>query len=375
MDFDYSVEQDMLRDTLASYLADHYDFETRRAVVATPAGWRPKVWADLAERLNLLGAAFPEEYGGMGGGAIENAVVMEELGKALVVEPYLGTVVIGGGLLKQVGGALAAEWLPRIIAGQAVLAFAYSEPQARYNLAEVATTATKRDGGYVLSGRKTGVTGGPWASQLLVTARSGDGISLLLVDTDAKGLTRSDYPTIDGGRASDITFNDVLVPAERLLGAEGAALPLVERAADEAICALCAEAVGGMRRMLADTVVYASQRKQFGVALATFQVLQHRMADMFTALEQSAALTLVATMKLDRPAAERALAASAAKAQVGKAAKLLGQAAVQIHGGMGITEELSLGHYFRRATAIGNQFGNTDYHLRRYADLSLADAA
>ncbi|AXQ29330.1 pimeloyl-CoA dehydrogenase small subunit [Solimonas sp. K1W22B-7] len=375
MDFDYSVEQDMLRDTLASYLADHYDFETRGAVVATPAGWRPKVWADLAERLNLLGAAFPEEYGGLGGGALENAVVMEELGKALVVEPYLGTVVIGGGLLKQVGGALAAEWLPRIIAGQAVLAFAYSEPQARYSLAEVATTATKRDGGYVLNGRKTGVTGGPWASQLLVTARSGEGISLLLVDADAQGLTRSDYPTIDGGRASDITFHDVFVPAERLLGAEGAALPLVERAADEAICALCAEAVGGMRRMLADTVAYASQRKQFGVALATFQVLQHRMADMFTALEQSAALTLVATMKLDRPAAERALVASAAKAQVGKAAKLVGQAAVQIHGGMGITEELALGHYFRRATAIGSQFGSTDFHLRRYADLSLADAA
>ncbi|PPE72665.1 pimeloyl-CoA dehydrogenase small subunit [Solimonas fluminis] len=375
MDFDYSVEQDLLRDTLASYLADHYDFEMRRAAVSTPAGWRPKVWADLAERLNLLGAPFPEEYGGLGGGAIENAIVMEELGKALVVEPYLGTVVIGGGLLRQAGGALAAEWLPRIIAGHAVLAFAAAERQARYSLGDIAATAAPAEGGYRLNGRKTGVAGGPWASQFLVTARSGPGISLLLVDAGARGLTRSDYPTIDGGRASDLSFDDVVVPAARLVGAEGAALPLVERIADEAICALCAEAVGGMRRMLADTVAYASQRKQFGVPLSTFQVLQHRMADMYTALEQSAALTLVATMKLDRPAAERALAASAAKVQIGNAAKFIGQSAVQIHGGMGVTEELSLGHYFRRATAIGAQFGNADFHLRRYADLSLADAA
>ncbi len=374
MDFDYSVEQNLLRDTLASYLADHYDFETRRAAVAAPAGWRPKIWADLAERLNLLGAPFPEEFGGLGGGAVENAIVMEELGKALVVEPYLGTVVIGGGLLKQAGGALAAQWLPRVIAGEVVLAFAGAERQARYDLGQVATTATPRNGGYVLDGRKTGVTGGPWASHFLVTARTGAGLSLLLVDAQAEGITRSDYPTIDGGRASDLVFEQVLVPADRLLGAEGGALPLVERVADEAVCALCAEAVGAMRRMLAETVVYASQRKQFGAPLASFQVLQHRMADMFTALEQSAALTLVATMKLDRPADERALAASAAKAQVDKAAKFVGESAVQIHGGMGITEELSLGHYFRRCTAIAAQFGNADFHLRRYADLSLAAA-
>ena len=374
MDFDYSVEQDLLRDTLASYLADHYDFETRRAAVAAPAGWRPKVWADLAQRLNLLGAPFPEEVGGLGGGAVENAIVMEELGKALVVEPYLGTVVIGGGLLRQAGGALAAQWLPRVIAGEAVLAFAAAERQARYDLGKVATTATKRDGGYELNGHKAGVTGGPWASQLLVTANGAAGFNLFLVDADAPGISRSDYPTIDGGRASDIRFDKVFVPAVRLLGLEGAALPLVQRVADEAVCALCAEAVGAMRRMLAETVTYASQRKQFGAPLASFQVLQHRMADMFTALEQSAALTLVATMKLDRPAAERALAASAAKVQVDRAAKFVGESAVQIHGGMGITEELSLGHYFRRCTAIAAQFGNADFHLRRYADLSLAAA-
>jgi alkylation response protein AidB-like acyl-CoA dehydrogenase len=381
VDFAFTEEQDLLRDTLGSWLSDHYDFETRRAAVASAAGWRPEVWRALAQDLSLFGAAFPETLGGLGGNTVEHSVVMEEFGKALVVEPYLGTLVIGGGLLKQAGGAVAAEFVPRIIAGEAVLAFAASEPQSRYDFADLQTTATRQQGDWVLNGRKSIVVGAPWATHLLVTARSGGaqrdrgGVTLLLVDADAPGVRRQDYPTIDGGRASEIWFDAVRVPAGRVIGGADDALPLVERIADEAICALCAEAVGGMRRMLADTVNYASQRKQFGAPLASFQVLQHRMADMFAALEQSSALTQVATMKLERPTVERALAASAAKVQVGNAAKFIGQAAIQIHGGMGITEELALGHYFRRATAIGSQFGSVDHHLRRYADLSLADAA
>ena len=332
----------------------------------------------LAEELSLFGAAFPETLGGLGGNAIEHAVVMEEFGKALVVEPYLGTLVIGGGLLKQAGGALAAEFVPRIIDGDAVLAFAASEPQARYDLADLQTTAVRQQGDWVLNGRKSFVVGAPWATQLLVTARSSGaqrdrgGVTLLLVDADAAGIRRQDYPTIDGGRASEVWFEGVRIPAGRVIGEADGALSLLERIADEAICALCAEAVGGMQRMLADTVSYASQRKQFGTPLASFQVLQHRMADMYAALEQSSALTQVATMKLESPAIERALAASAAKVQIGQAAKFIGQAAIQIHGGMGITEELALGHYFRRTTAIGSQFGSVDFHLRRYADLALA---
>lgn len=381
MDFAFTEEQNLLRDTLANWLSDHYDFETRRAAVASAAGWRPEVWRALAQDLSLFGAAFPETLGGLGGNAVEHSVVMEEFGKALVVEPYLGTLVIGGGLLKQAGGATAEEFVPRIIAGEAVLAFAAGEPQSRYDLADLQTTATRQQGDWVLNGRKSIIVGAPWATHLLVTARSGGaqrdrcGVSLLLVDADAPGIRRQDYPTIDGGRASEIWFDAVRVPAGRVIGGADDALPLVERIADEAICALCAEAVGGMRRMLADTVNYASQRKQFGTPLSSFQVLQHRMADMFAALEQSSALTQVATMKLERPTVERALAASAAKVQIGNAAKFIGQAAIQIHGGMGITEELALGHYFRRATAIGSQFGSVDHHLRRYADLSLADAA
>lgn len=372
MDFAFTEEQGLLRDTLAGWLRDHYDFETRRKVVSSEPGWRPQVWRALSQDLNIFGAAFPESLGGLGGNAIEHSVVMEEFGKALVVEPYLGTLVIGGGLLKQAGGALAAEFVPQIIAGEAVLAWAGSERQARYDLAALQTTATASGGEWLLSGHKSQVIGAAWSTHYLVSASSTGGVTLLLVDANSPGIRRQDYPTIDGGRASELWFDKVRVPATRVLGEPGAALPLVERMADEAICALCAEAVGAMRVMLADTVNYASQRKQFGTPLASFQVLQHRMADMYAALEQSIALTQVATMKLEQPAAERALSASAAKAQIGNAAKFIGQSAVQIHGGMGITEELSLGHYFRRTTAIGSQFGSVDHHLRRYADLSLA---
>ncbi|HXG29499.1 MAG TPA: acyl-CoA dehydrogenase family protein [Nevskiales bacterium] len=380
MDFEYSEEQNMLRDTLAGYLARHYDFEARCAAVRSASGWRPEVWRALAQELSIFGAAFPESLGGLGGGAIEHAIVMEELGKVLALEPYLGTLVIGGGLLKQAGGALAQEFVPRIMAGEAVLAFAQAEPGVRYALTEVATTAKRQADGYVLNGRKSVVIGAPWATQLVVVARSGgaprdaEGITLLLVDKDSNGIRTQDYPTIDGGRAAEVFFDEVRVPAGRVIGTEGAALPLLERVADEAVCALCAEAVGCMRRLLADTVAYACQRKQFGVPIASFQVLQHRMADMFVALEQSIALTLVATLKLDSPPAERALAASAAKVQIGSAGRFIGQAAIQIHGGMGITEELALGHYFKRLTAIGSQFGTAEHHLRRYADLSLAAA-
>jgi alkylation response protein AidB-like acyl-CoA dehydrogenase len=379
VDFAYTTEQTLLRDTLAGWLADQCGFETRRAAARSASGWRPQAWRALAADLGILGAAFPESLGGQGGGAIESGIVMEEFGKVLALEPYVGTVVIGGGFLKHAGGALAADFVPRIVGGEAVLAFAHAEPGTRDRLADIRTTARATGGGYVLSGRKAHVAGGPWATQLVVTARTAgaprdaDGVTVLLVDRASPGLTTEDYPTVDGGRASTVTFADVAVPGARVIGVPGAALPLVERIVDEAICAVCAEGVGAMRRMLADTVSYAGQRKQFGAPLASFQVLQHRIADMFVALEQSAALTQVATLKLDTEA--RARSASAAKAQVGTAGRFLGQAAIQIHGGMGITEELALGHYFRRLTAIAAQFGSTDFHLRRYADLALAAAA
>mgnify|MGYP002779531012 CR=1 FL=1 len=381
MDFNYTEEQGMLRDSVARYLADTYDFDTRRAALKTEAGWRPEVWKAFAEELGILGAPFSEEHGGLGGGAVENMIVMEEIGKALVVEPYLQTVVIGGGFLKRSGHAQAGELIGGIIGGETVIAFAYAEPQARYTWSDLKTTARKDGASYVLNGHKAVVVGAPWATHLLVTARTGggqrerNGVSVFLVEKTAAGVTTRDYPTVDGRRASEVYFENVSVPASALVGDEGSGMALVERVMDEATAAVCSEAVGCMRRLHEGTLDYAKQRKQFGVPIASFQVLQHRMVDMFINLEQSVSMTLMATIKLDESDEERMKAVSAAKVQIGRACKFVGQNAIQIHGGMGMTDELAIGHYFKRATMIEGEFGSVDHHLRRYEDLSLGKAA
>lgn len=381
MDFNYTEEQGMLRDTVASYLRDNYDFDARRHAVKSEAGWRPAVWKAFAEELGILGAPFAEAHGGLGGGPVENMIVMEEVGKSLVVEPYLQTVVIGGGFLKHADNAGAGDVIGRIIAGEAIIAFAYAEPQGRYTWTDLKTTARKDGAGYVLNGHKAVVVGAPWATHLIVTARTGgsqrerNGVSVFLVDKAAPGVVTRDYPTVDGRRASEVYFENVAVGADALLGAEGAAMPLVERVMDEAIAATCSEAVGCMRMLHEGTLDYAKQRKQFGVAIASFQVLQHRMVDMFINLEQSVSMTLMATIKLDESDEERMKAVSAAKVQIGRACKFVGQSAIQIHGGMGMTDELSIGHYFKRATMIEGEFGSVDHHLRRYEELSLGKAA
>ena len=380
MDFNFTEEQSMLRDTVASFLQDKYDFETRRKIVASDTGWRQDYWAAFANELGILGAPFSEELGGLGGGAIENMIVMEEFGKALVVEPYLGTVVIGGGFLKHSGHASASDLIAGIIGGETVIAFAYAEPQARYNWANLKTTAKKEGAGYVLNGHKAVVVGAPWATHLIVTARTGGsqseakGVSVFLVEKNAPGIVTRDYPTVDGQRASEVYFENVSIPAEALIGGEGAGLPLVEKVIDEATAAVCAEAVGCMRKLHEGTLDYARQRKQFGQPIANFQVLQHRMVDMLINLEQSVSMTYMATIKVSDDA-ERAKAVSAAKVQIGKACKFVGQQAIQIHGGMGMTDELSIGHYFKRATMIEGLFGSVDHHLRRYESLSFDKAA
>ena len=381
MDFSFTDEQSMLRDTIASYLADRYDFDTRRAAIKSPSGWRPEVWKAFADELGILGASFSEELGGLGGGAIDNMVVMEEFGKALVVEPYLGTVVIGGGFLKHGASAGAADTIAKIIAGEVTIAFAYAEPQGRYNLANLVTTARKDGAGYVLNGHKAVVIGAPWATHLVVTARTGGGqrdaggISVFLVDKSTTGVVTRDYPTVDGRRASEVFFENVAVGADALIGDEGAALPLIEQVVDEAIAAVCAESCGVLRKLHEGTLDYTKQRKQFGVPIASFQVLQHRMVDMFIQLEQAISMTYMAHIKLGEPAAERAKAISAAKVQIGRACKFVGQNAIQLHGGMGMTDEMAIGHYFKRATMIEGEFGSVDHHLRRYETLSLDAAA
>jgi pimeloyl-CoA dehydrogenase small subunit len=380
MDFSFTEEQSMLRDTVASYLADNYSFDQRRATLAKEPGWSPAVWKAFAEELGILGAPFSEELGGLGGGPVENMIVMEEMGKALVVEPYLGTVVIGGGFLKHSGHAQAEALIGQIIAGEAIFAFAYAEPQGRYNLADLKTTAKKEGGGYVLNGHKAVVIGAPYATHLIVTARTGggqrdaQGVSVFIVPKDAAGVTTRDYPTVDGFRASEVYLENVAVGVEALVGPEGQAAPLIEKVVDEAIAATCAEACGVLRKLHEGTLEYTKQRKQFGQPISAFQVLQHRMVDMFIQVEQSISMTYMATIKLGDEA-ERSKAAAAAKVQIGKACKFVGQNAIQLHGGMGMTDEMAIGHYFKRATMIESAFGSTDHHLARYEFLSLGQAA
>ncbi|MBY9067907.1 acyl-CoA dehydrogenase family protein [Hyphomonas sp. WL0036] len=378
MDFNFTEEQTMIRDSLARLIREQYDFDTRRKVVASKDGWRPEMWAQFAE-LGLLAAPFSEEDGGLGGGPIDAMVVMEEFGKGLVVEPFLQTVVLAGGFLKRGTTAQKEDHLAALVSGERVFAFAYAEPKGRYNLADLSTTAKKSGSDYVINGHKAVVVGAPWASHLIVTARTGGaqrdakGVGVFIVPKDAKGVTTRDYPTVDGRRASEVYFENVTVGADAVIGEDS--LGLVEQVTDEAIAALCAEACGAMKVANAQTVDYAKTRKQFGTPIGKFQVLQHRMADMFIEAEQSVSMTYMATLKLDEDEVARKKAASAAKVRIGQAGRFVGQQAIQIHGGMGMTDELAIGHYFKRLTMIDSELGNVDHHLKRYTDLSAADVA
>lgn len=373
MDFSFTEEQTLLRNSVQSLLADKYDFDTRRKIVKSAEGWSPAMWKQFAD-LGLLAAPFSEEMGGLGGGPIETMILMEEFGRHLVVEPFVETVVLAGGFLREgASKAQADAHIPGIVDGSTVWAFAYAEPQGRYNLADLVTTAKKDGAGYTINGYKAVVLGAPWAQKLIVTARTSggqrdrDGVSVFIVDKNAPGVSTRDYPTVDGRRASEITFENVKVGADALIGAEGKGLPLVEKVTDQAIAALSAEAVGCMGELNKATVEYCKTRKQFGVPIGKFQVLQHRMVDMFMAYEQSISMTYMVNLKLGEDDAERVKAAAGAKVQIGKAGRFVGQQSVQLHGGMGMTDELNVGHYFKRLTMIDTQFGNVDHQLKRYS--------
>ncbi len=376
MDFSFTEEQTLLRNTVQRFVQDKYDFETRMKIIKSDDGWRQDYWQQFAE-LGILAAPFDEDLGGLGGSAIDTMVMMEELGKGLVIEPYLPTVVLGGGFLRH-GGTAAhkQEIIPAVIGGECVISAAYAEPKGRYNLADLETTAKKDGDGFVLNGHKAVALGGPWATHFVITARTSGGqrdeggVTVFLVAKDTAGLTTRDYPTVDGYRASEVMLDNVKVGADAVLGDVDNGLPLVERVIDEGIAALCAEACGVMKQLVDKTIEYSRQRKQFGVAIGSFQVLQHRMVDMYLNYEQSVSMTYMVNLKLGESDVERKKAASAAKVQIGKAGKFIGQNAVQIHGGMGITEEMDVGHYFKRMTMIDTQFGNVDHHMRRYAALS-----
>ncbi|MET8652439.1 acyl-CoA dehydrogenase family protein [Nocardia aurea] len=380
MDFTLTKEQELLRDALAGFLGARYDLEKSRTAVKSGEGWQPAIWRGFADELGILGATLPERVDGMGGGPVELMVIAEELGRALVVEPFVDTVVVGAGLLDRSGGERAEDVLRAIVAGDARTAFAILEPTSGQTLHDLSTTARRDGDSWVIDGAKVVVTSAPLATHLIIAARTGgqrrdhDGISLFLTEFDAAnppaGIEAHSYRTIDDRVGSDLTFTGLRLPADALLGGEGTAWETIDATVDHAIAAIAAESVGCMRKVLADTIDYAKQRQQFGVPIGSFQVLQHRMVDMFMELEQSIAAVYLAIHSLGAARAERAKSISAAKVTVARAARFIGQNAVQLHGAMGMTEELAIGHYFKRLTAIENEFGSTDYHLARYAALT-----
>jgi alkylation response protein AidB-like acyl-CoA dehydrogenase len=372
MDFNLSKEQELLRDGLSRFLSTRYDLEKSRAAAKTGAGWQPDIWRGFADELGILGAALPEDVGGIGGGPVEVMVIAEALGRALVVEPYVDTVVVAGSLLRRAGGSAAKAVLEKVVTGTAIVALAAAEPGSGENWQAVSTVAERDGADWVLRGSKIVVMSAPLATHLLITARTPAGPSLFLVETDsaATGIETHSYRTVDDRRAADLVLDGLRLPADALLGEEGLAWPSLAQARDEGAAAICAEAVGCMRKVLADTVEYCNQRQQFGQPIGSFQVLQHRMVDMYMEVEQAVAAVYLAVLSLEAAPDARARAVSAAKATVGRAARFVGQQAVQLHGGMGMTEELAIGHYFKRLTALQYEFGSTDYHVSRYAELT-----
>lgn len=374
MNFEFSEEQNQLRDSLRSYLAKEVAFAARTRISRSEPGWSSDIWRDFADRLGILGATIGTSAGGQGGGAVDAMLIMEELGECLAPVPFLETAIIGATLLERSGGR--ASELASIVTGDARYALAWGEPGGRYDPCHVDTRAVRTEKGWILSGTKSVVAGAPWATHLLVTARTGGatrdraGISLFLIDAEHPQLRKSAYPTIDGRRAADIEFDGAEIDRGALLGIEGEAIDTVEFAYDAAIAAIGAEAIGVMRRLVQDTIDYCRTRRQFGQPLSDFQALQHRMVDMFMQLEMATSAVYLATLNLDAAPVDRAKACSAAKVTVGQACRFIGQNAVQLHGGMGMTDELPIGHYFKRATVIESEFGSVDYHLARYSALS-----
>ena len=375
MEFDYTEEQLALQDTLQKFIARDYDFDKRRAFARSELGFSAQAWQQFAD-LGLLALPFAEEHGGLSGNAVDTLVVMEQFGAGLLLEPYVSTVVACGCLLRDAASdAVKAKYLPAIAAGKAKFALAAYEAQGRYALNHVSLKADKESSGWVLNGRKQVVIDAPSADYCLVTARNSgnlqdvDGISLFLVPREAAGVKATTYPTQSGSRAADLELSGVRLPADALLGAAGNALPLVQHAIDRAAAALCAEAVGIMAALNQATLNYLKSRKQFGVAIGTFQALKHRMADMLIAAEQSKSMAIIAAVHADAgDEAERRRAISAAKAYIGQAGRLVGQQAVQMHGGMGVVDELIVSHYFKRLTMIDLSFGDADYQLAYFSD-------
>jgi alkylation response protein AidB-like acyl-CoA dehydrogenase len=377
MDFSFSEEQGLLQDSIQRYIQNSYTFDARQKMLKSEEGFSRENWATFAE-LGWLALPFTEQSGGFGGTAVETMIMMEEFGKGLVVEPYVSTVIMAGSVIEAGGTTEHIEGaLTEIMAGTKFASLAYVEPQARFNLADVTTTAKVEGDGYVINGFKGVVLGGPSADVLVVPARtSGDqkdesGITLFLVEASANGISKRDYPTIDGLQASEINLDKVSVPASAVLGEVDKGLGLLELGINTGILAVGAEAVGAMEVLYKTTVEYCKTREQFGQPIGKFQVLQHRMVDMFMEHEQAKSLLYMAALRMSEDDEVEALkAVSALKVQIGKGGRFVGQNAIQLHGGMGMTDELNVGHYFKRITAIETLFGNVDHHLKKYSQVA-----
>lgn len=375
MDFSISEEQSMLADSVSRFIEQDYDFERRMSIAESDAWFSDEVWQSFAE-LGITAALFSEEDGGLGGGAVELMLIMEQLGRGLVVEPFVANVVLAGGVLKRAGNPeQKEELLAGIIAGTTQAALAFAEPQGRFDAADIATTATADGPGYRISGRKALVLNGGAADFLIVPARTSgeqsdaDGITLFVVRSDADGVTRKAYKTVDAHGAAEVELNDVRVDASAVIGEVGAGYSVLADTLDDATLAVVAEAAGIMRTLQEKTVDYSKNRIQFGVPIGSFQALQHRMVDMLMECEQTRSLLLWAVMLTDSRHPDRQKAISAIKYQVGAAGRHVGEESVQLHGGMGVTWELDVAHYFKRLVSIGILFGNADYHLDRYVAL------
>ena len=375
MDFTFNEEQTLIQDQVDQFVQKEYDWETRQSLSNSDLGFGEDNWKKFAE-LGWLGISVSEESGGFGGSAIESMLIMEAFGKGLVLEPFLETMIMSGGILDNHGSdQQKSSILEPAIAGEMQLALAYAEPQSRFNLSDVVTEAKEEGENFILNGYKSVVMNGPSAEKIILSARTSgsqmeeEGISLFIVDAASEGINRTNYKTVDGKRASDITIENLSVSKENIIGPINSGFAILDSAIDTAILAISAEAVGAMEVLYKTTVEYTKTREQFGTAIGKFQVLQHRMVDMFMEYEQCKSLLYMATMKHEEGSADAKKAISGLKYQVGKAGKFIGQQAVQLHGGMGVTDELNVGHYFKRLTTVGTIFGNTDYHLKKYTSL------
>ncbi|GIT21201.1 MAG: acyl-CoA dehydrogenase family protein [Pseudomonadota bacterium] len=377
MDFSYSEVQLMLQDSVQKFVQKSYDHDTRTKIVDSEDGYSKENWQLFAE-LGWLAVPFTEEDGGLGGSAVDLIVMMEEFGKANLVEPFTATAVLGGGLIAELAeGAKKAELIEQLVTGSLQLACAYAESGSRFNLSKVTTTAAIEGGDVVINGNKIAVLNAPNADKILVVARESgaatdaEGVSIFLVDANAEGLAITPFTTFDGKKSSEVLFENVRVSESVRLGSSGQALNALQKVVDRATVGVSAEAVGALESLLKKTVEYSKTRKQFGTVIGTFQALQHRMADMFIECQLARSIVVMAAMQLDSSAdeLEKTKSVSAAKSRVGKAIRHVGQESIQIHGGIGMTDELDVGHLFKRVTAIDIMFGNADYHTERFAFL------